>query len=160
MIKAIVSDFSRTLLSPTDETYTGGLNALHESLKDRADYDIWEHYLLNQDLLAFYKTIGSRVDVYMFTTKYIQEWPPLKEKLDGVFKEVFSGARLDLKKDDPQSYKVIAQKVGLEPNEILYIDDKQANLDAAKEAGMVIIRFESEQQAIKDIEKTMKNFLS
>ncbi len=161
MIKAIVSDFSRTLLYPTDVSYTGGLNSLHESLKDSADYDIWEHYRLNKDLLAFYKTKGNVVDVYMFTTRYIQEWPPLKEKLDSVFKYVFSSARLGLPhKTNPQAYKVIAEKVGLETNEILYIDDKQANLDAAKEAGMVVIRFESEQQAMEDIGKAMEKFLS
>jgi len=161
MIKAIVSDFSRTLLSPTDKTYTGGLNTLHESLKDRADYDIWEYYRLNQDLLAFYKTLGSSIDVYIFTTKYIQEWPPLKEKLDGVFKDIFSSARLGLPdKTDPQAYKIVAEKLELKPNEILYIDDKQENLDAAKEASMIIIRFESEQQTMKDVDKLIESFSS
>ena len=158
MIKVIVSDFSRTLLLPIDESYGGGLNALHENLKDRVDYDIWKHYRLNQNLLDLYKTIGSRINIYMFTTGYIQEWPPLKEKLNGVFREVFSSIRLDFKKDDPQSYKIIAKKVGCDLSEILYIDDEQVNLDAAKEAGMAVIRFESEQQAIKDIGKELENF--
>ena len=155
MIKAIVSDFSRTVLCAIDKNYNGGLNALHDSLKAKTDYDIWEYFKLNQELLTFYESINDRIDIYMFTTNYIQEWPPLKEKMEDVFKEVFSGARLNLKKDDPQAYKVIAEKIGYNLNEILFIDDSQTNLDAAKEAGMEIIRFESEQQAIRNVDEVI-----
>lgn len=159
MIKAFVSDFSRVLLSPKDDSYTEGLNALHKKLSAGGDYDFWSYFRLNQDLLAFYKTIGEHIDVYMFTTEYIQEHPALQSELSSVFKKVFSGARLGLKKVDAQSYRFIAKEVGLNPKEILYIDDKQANLDAAKEAGMVVVRYESNAQATKDLTDALKNFL-
>ena len=158
MIKALVSDFSRVLLSPKDDNYTEGLNTLHKKLSAGGDYDFWSYFRLNQDFLAFSKTISEHIPVYMFTTEYIQEHPALQPELSGIFKKVFSGARLGLKKVDAQSYHFIAKEIGLKPEEILYIDDKQANLDAAKETGMVVIRYETNDQAKKDITEELKNF--
>ncbi|MBI2552813.1 HAD-IA family hydrolase [Candidatus Uhrbacteria bacterium] len=158
MLKAFVSDFSRVLLSPKDDSYTEGLNALHKKLSAGGDYDFWSYFRLNQDLLAFFKTIGEHIDVYMFTTEYIQEHPALQPELSGVFRRVFSGARLGLKKNDAQSYRFIAKEIALKAGEILYMDDKQANLDAAKEAGMVVIHYQTNAQAKKDIAEALKNF--
>jgi len=50
-------------------------------------------------------------------------------------------------------YEGIAQKIGLEPEEILFIDDAQSNLDVAKKSGMAVIQYQSNDQVIKDIEK-------
>lgn len=96
----------------------------------------------------------------MFTTEHIQEHPALQSELAGVFKRIFSGARLVLKKTDPQSYRVITNELGLKPEEALCIDDKQANLDAAQEAGMVVIRYETNDQAKEDIYKALIFFAS
>lgn len=153
MVKAFLSDFSRVLLSPKDDTYTEGLNALHKKLSAGGAYVFWEYFKLNQDLLAYYKNLAERIPVYMFTTEYIQEHPSLQLELAGVFKKTFSGARLGLNKIDPKSYSFIAKEIGFQPEEILYIDDKQANLDAAHKAGMVVINYENNNQAMEDIQK-------
>ncbi len=151
MIKALITDFSRVLLSPTDENYAEGLNALHKKLSVQGDYDFWKHFRLNQDLLAFYKTLAGLVELYVFTTETIQEHPALQPKMAGIFKAIFSAARLGLKKNDPRAYEAIAKKINLKPGEILYIDDKQSNLDVAQKTGMVVIRYQSNGQTIKDI---------
>ena len=155
MIKAVVSDFSRVLLSPIDDDYTGGLNDLHKELSASGTYDFWSYFQVNQDLLAFFQTIGERVDIYMFTTEYIQEHPALQPSLAGIFKNIFSGARLGLKKSDPQAYETIAENIGLKPEEILYIDDKQANLDVAKQAGLNVALFQTNNQIIPYIGKSL-----
>lgn len=155
MIKALISDFSRVILTPTDDNYHGSLNDLHKELLARGDYEFWKYFRLNQDLLAFYKILNEHIDIYVFTTEFIQEHPALQSELAEVFKQTFSGARLGLNKLDPQSYSFIAKEIGFQPNEILYIDDKRANLDAAKEAGMVVIRYENNCQAMEDIQKLL-----
>lgn len=155
MIKALVSDFSKVLLFPTDSNYTGSLNDLHKELSARGDYDFWKHFQLNQDLLTFFQTLGKQIDVYVFTTEYIQEHPALQPKMEGIFKKIFSGARLGLGKTDPQSYKTLIKEIGLKPEEILYIDDKPENLEAAKNAGLMVIRYESNPQTIQNINNTL-----
>ncbi len=151
MIKALVSDFSRVLLLPIDAKHVGGLNALHKKLSAQGNYDFWTNFRLNDALLAFYKTLSARIDIYIFTAEYIQEYPALEPKLKGVFKNIFSAARLGVKKDDPQAYKAITTKIGLKPKEILYMDDSQTNCNAAKQAGMAVIHYQSNDQAKNEI---------
>lgn len=157
MIKAVISDFSRVLLSPIDAGYAGGLNALQRELTAKGSYNFWEHFRLNQDLLAFYRDLRAQIGVYMFTSEYIQEHPELQPHLDGVFQRVFSGARLGLKKTDIASYTEIARSIGLLPQQILYVDDNEANCDAARSAGMVVVRFESNDQAIERIREALRS---
>lgn len=151
MIKALITDFSGVLLFPTDDSYSGGLNDLHEKLSELADYDFWKHFRLNEDLLSFLRTLGEKVNLYVFTTGRIQDHPVLQPKLNGVFKKIFSGGDLGLKKTDPKSYEALAREIHLKPEEILYIDDKQENLDAAKKAGFGVVHFESNEVVVKDL---------
>ena len=155
--KAVISDLSRTLLFPIDGYYTGGLNALHEKLiEQQGEYDFWSYFRLQPKLFAFYYKLSEKVEMYIFTTKFIQEYPPLAAKLDPVFKRVFSAHRLGFQnKSSQKAYKVIADKIGLDPTEILFIDDKQANLDAASATGMKTIKFETEAQTINEISIAM-----
>lgn len=156
MIKALITDFSRVLLSPVDKTYTGGLNPLHRELSARESYNFWEFFELNQELLEFYKTLSEKMDVYLFTSEYIQEHPAIYPTLEKTFKNIFSAARHELKKSEPETYKIVADMVRVSPEEILYIDDKQSNLDPAKIAGMSTILFESNEQVMEEI----KNLVS
>lgn len=153
MMKALISDFSRTLLVSKDEQYTGGLNALYKSISSQEGFDFWEHFRLSEQLLAFYETLKGRLRLAVFTTEYIQEDPAVVQKLQGIFDEIFRGDRLGLSKTDPVSYTRIAEELHLHPQEVLYVDDKQENLDAAAQAGMNVIRFETEEQAIADIKR-------
>ncbi len=158
MIKALVSDFSWVLLLAVDKNYTGSLNALHRELSVKGDYDFWQYFRLNKDLLAFYKMLQPRLKLYIFTTEYIQEHSALQPHLEGVFTTVFSGGRLGIQKDT-EGYAVIAQKVGVQPNEILYIDDNKSNISAAREAGMMAVYYESNDQTIKDINRLIAESL-
>lgn len=155
MIKALVTDFSRVLLSPVETNYTAGLNTLHRELTSRGEYNFWEYFQLNETLLKFYKTLGEKLPVYIFTSEYIQEHPALQPHLAGVFVNVFSAATLNIKKSDPTTYKIIAEKIKLLPEEILYVDDKQSNLDRASEAGMNVLIFNSNEQVIPDINRML-----
>lgn len=158
MIKALISDFSRVLLFPKDDSYLGSLNALHKELSAHGNYNFWEYFRVNQDLLAFYKTINEHTTLFMFTSEFIQEHPALQPILEGLFSRTFSGARLGLKKTNPQSYITISQEIGLNPEEIIYIDDNQINIDTAQKAGLAVIHYKSTEQTKKDIGTALKIF--
>jgi|GEM_PF-472871 len=157
MIQTIVSDFSRVLLFPIDPEYRGGLNALHAKLSASGEYNVWEHFRLNQELLALYAELGRGMPIYLFSSEYIQEDPMIWSALDGIFRDTFSAARLDLKKDDPAAYASIAASVGVEPRSVLYIDDQQMHVDAAARVGMATIRFMSNGQAMRDIRHCLES---
>ncbi len=155
MLKAIVSDFSRVVLLPINPQYTGGLNALYQNLKRQEQLDFWKYFQLNRGLLVWYQTISDRVDLYLFTAEYIQEDSAVQHEL-AFFREIFSAARLKLKKSESQAYRTIAGMIGYQPEHILYIDDRQENCDVAQKTGMAVLRYESNEQIMRDIGTALK----
>ena len=156
MPKALVSDFSRVILLPVDGTYTGGLNPLHRTLSEQGPYDFFAYFKLNTELLDFYKSIVTLLPLYVLTEGTIQEHPALQEHLQGIFREIFSCSRLGKKKDDPDSYRWIAEHIGVAPHEILYIDDLASNIDTARKAGMIGIQHISNEDVIRQIQAAMQ----
>ena len=148
MIKALVTDFSRVLLHPLDPNYSGGLNSLQRELEAQGEYDFWAHFKLNQELLEFYKAVGQRIPVYIFTSEYIQDHPAVKPQLESVFTAVLSAARLGLSKKDPETYQIIAEKIGVQTADVVYTDDSLVNVTAANKGGMRAVQFETNAQII------------
>ncbi len=98
MIKAIVTDFSRVLLFPKDKSCKEKLNKLHKELSEKEGYNIWDYFQLNEPLLDFYRELSKSFNLYIFTTEYIQEYPPIKKQIEGVFKRTFIASELKIKK--------------------------------------------------------------
>jgi epoxide hydrolase-like predicted phosphatase len=57
----------------------------------------------------------------------------------------------NLAKPDPAIYHLALQKLGTNPEETLFIDDKQANIDAAHGLGMPAILFSSVDNLRNDL---------
>jgi putative hydrolase of the HAD superfamily len=157
MIKAIISDFSGVILMPADSNYTGGLNTLNKKLLAEGDYNFWQYFKLNEELLEYYRSLRNSLKVYVFTTGYIQEHPTLSPRLKGTFDEIFSCEGLGLNEKDREAYEAIVDKVGLKSEEIIYIDDKQENIDTASSLGIGAILYTSNEQAIADIKDLIKS---
>lgn len=86
--------------------------------------------------------------VLVFPKDILQNDPAAKEILDPIFDNIFSANELGLNKKDPQGYKIIAEKLGVKPNEILFIDDSIENVKAAQNAGLQAVQFVSNKQLI------------
>ena len=54
-------------------------------------------------------------------------------------------------KPDPAIFRESIERIGAKPKEILFVDDRQANIDAAKSTGIAAIRFESTKQLREEL---------
>lgn len=151
MITTVVSDFSRVLLFPKDEAYTGGLNALnHKLLEDFGEtYKFFDYFKINEELLEVYKNLREKFPVYIFTSDAVQNHPEVRTIIDPVISGIFSAKELNLKKTAPEAYTLIAQKIMQPIEQIVYVDDTIANLDAAKQAGMHVLHYENNVETKK-----------
>lgn len=155
MIQAIVSDFSRVLLFPADDSYHEGLNKLNrELLAQGPGYDFWHYFRLNQELLDFYESLG--LPLYIFTSDTIQDHPAVRGKLGG-FKRVMSAKDLGIRKADSDAYEVVAREAGRRPDELLFIDDQPAHVEAAAAAGYRTILYESNRQTMDAVTLAMQD---
>jgi methionine salvage enolase-phosphatase E1 len=156
MIKAIISDFSRTLLFPKDTTYTGSLNQLYRDVKDKPGFSFFDYFVWNKDLEELYKGIllKDRIKTYIFTTDKIQEDPTMFPYTQTNFAGVFAVKDANgIAKDNPEAYKLLSFRIEVQTNEIVFVDDSDINLEAAKKAGINTIKYKNIPQVAVDLEK-------
>jgi putative hydrolase of the HAD superfamily len=55
------------------------------------------------------------------------------------------------RKPEPAIYAIASERLGVKPQEVLFLDDLQANGDGARAVGMNAIRFLNTEQAILDL---------
>ncbi len=151
MTKIILSDFSRVVLFPKDLNYNGSLNKLHDLNVNNPDYNFWDYYSINTELIEKYIELKNKFSILCFTTGHIQEYYELKNSLNNVFKRTFTVEELSLKKDIPEAYTKIASILQVRPEEVLFIDDTMENLDAASKVGFQTFHYENNEDLFKHL---------
>jgi putative hydrolase of the HAD superfamily len=71
--------------------------------------------------------------------------------------KLFVSCKLKMKKPDEEIYKYAINKLGIEPHEAIFIDDRQENIDAASRLGIKGILFKSPKQLKNELEYILEN---
>jgi len=153
MIKILLFDFSRVLLFPKDKNYSGKLNDLYKSVKNKSSFEFEDYFCFNEELINYLKSIKGKFKLVMFTSEIIQNDPVVVKRLDGIFNEIISGKEIGFSKSDPEAFRFIANKLGCKLNEILFIDDWEANVKCAEGVGVKTHLFRDTNELIKFLEK-------
>ena len=74
-----------------------------------------------------------------------------ESKVMVLFDDVIESSVEGIRKPNPEIYKLACQRISVEPEKCLFIDDLGINLKPAKELGMKTIKVLTEAQALKDI---------
>lgn len=157
MINTILSDFSWVIVLPKDKNYKGALNHLHFKLSEEiGDYDFYDYFKFNEEPLDFYKSLKGKHSLNIFTTGVLQNHPQAKQKLEPIFDNIFSAYDNELDKTNPDSYLSIAKKLGKRPSEILFIDDKEEFIKAAKKADLGTLLYKDLMNLKKSIRKALE----
>ncbi len=128
MITTILSDFSYVLATPQEEN--------------------WE---INQKLLDYYFELKSKqITVAIYSASEVVSQIDIKNKLGTI--RTFSSKELNLSKTDPESYRKITKTLGKKPEEVVFVDDRLANIEAAREAGLQIVYHTSTEDTIKKLQ--------
>lgn len=81
--------------------------------------------------------------------------------LNKLFDVITTGEEVEYKKPDPDLFVLTAQKLSVEPQDCLVIEDSEAGIEAAKRAGMKtigIIRNQKHANNLKDADLLIRNF--
>ena len=149
-IKVLLIDFSYTLLFPKSKDIIDSLNGLYSEIKKSdSKANPLESFILNQQLLDYLKTLKSKYKIYIFTSGFIHTDPIFSQYLQPIFDGYITSSELKLPKSFPDVYKIIANKVGVNVGQILFIDDQQKNVSAALTAGAKAIIFSNNTELIK-----------
>lgn len=124
------------------------LNLSQEKVEDLITNTLKENVIENKDLTELiidlkkngYKTGILSIQWHLYTNVLTPK------KYNSIFDESVISCFDKIRKPDPRSYKLILKKLNVKPEETLFVDDKQENLDAAKKLGIKTLVFENNKQ--------------
>ncbi|MEM5806007.1 MAG: HAD family phosphatase [Candidatus Aenigmatarchaeota archaeon] len=116
-----------------------------------------KHGTLNHDVVKIIKNVKKNGYIVAALSNVPTPHERLHRKLGHYkfFNRVFLSTKLRMKKPDVKIYQYVAGKLGVRPEECIFIDDKMDNVIGARKAGMKAILFNSAAQ----LEKKLKNYL-
>jgi putative hydrolase of the HAD superfamily len=113
----------------------------------------------NEPMLELMRELRQRGYRLAILTNNVREWEKewrSKLPIDEIFETVVDSAWVGMRKPDHAIYTLTLERLGsVAANECLFVDDNELNVEAARELGMLAIRFESNEQAIPEIRSAL-----
>lgn len=94
----------------------------------------------------------------MLTNCFREFRPQLERDIDmTAFDVVIDSSEVGCRKPEPEVYQVTAERVGVAPEQILYLDDFEANLVGARAAGWRTIHVTDRASILDDIDNALRD---
>jgi putative hydrolase of the HAD superfamily len=115
---------------------------------------------VNEPMIGLMRDVKDRGLRTALLTNNIREWEPLWRAMlpvDEIFEVVVDSAFVGVRKPEPEIYELTIERLGdgIEPADCLFVDDVEHNVDAARDLGMQTVHFQSNEQAIPEIEAAL-----
>lgn len=112
---------------------------------------------IHEDVFNFAISFGKKYDLYILAneSKQWMEYKIEKFNLYKYFKKIYCSAFIGISKPSKEIYEFVLKDINLEPNEIIFIDNKIENLKIPKELGINTILFMDLNQLKKDLDNLL-----
>jgi epoxide hydrolase-like predicted phosphatase len=128
------------------------LKAPKEKLKKFYRYSYKKYFVQNEQLFkqAFaLKRLGYKIGV-LSDQWYLSKKAIMPKKIYDKFDVVLVSCEQGIRKPNPLFYKLLIKKLGLNPSEILFIDNQRWNIKPAKMLGLKTILFKNNEILYKN----------
>ena len=123
-------------------------------------HDLWASYeQLNISLMQFVSSLRPRYKIATICNGGSREAVTRKFKLDEMVDLMLFDGEEGISKPDVRIYQRALMRLNIRPNEAVFVDDKESNIEAAKNLGMFVVHFKNTEQAIADIQVLLENHL-
>jgi len=129
------------------------------TLKPVLEKFVVDDFYVDQDMLAYIRTLQSFFTTALLTNfpSHIHTFMQTDWHMDGAFDHIIASCDVNLIKPDPKIYQLTLDRLGCQPKEAVFIDDRPVNITAAEKAGMVGIVCKSTEQVRKDLERILSD---
>lgn len=112
---------------------------------------------IDQNLLAFIQSVRPEIKTGVISNA----WDGLREYMRqkgflAPFDEVIVSAEVGLVKPDARIYRLALEKLGVQAEESIFVDDMPENIAACNALGMKGVHFQSAEQALAEIQQLLK----
>jgi putative hydrolase of the HAD superfamily len=119
---------------------------------------LFEHLHPNVRMIDFMRELRGRGYKLAICTNNIREWEARWRAMlpiDEIFDEVVDSAFVGMRKPEPEIYRLTLERLGVEAAGALMIDDIELNCQGARDVGIAAVWFQSDEQAIAEIEAAL-----
>ena len=111
---------------------------------------------IDREVLDFARGLkkkGLKLIVLSNETKEAMDYKIKKFNLKEIFDELYGSAHIGMTKRNPDSFRLVINKHGLNPKETLFIDDRAENIEMAMSLGITGILYRNLRQLKKELKQ-------
>jgi putative hydrolase of the HAD superfamily len=118
--------------------------------------DHWNAYLgvLNVELAEYFRGLRPRYQTALLSNSFIgaREQEQARHGFEDLCDLIVYSHEEGMKKPDPRIYALTCERLGVRPGEMVFLDDAEPNVAAARDLGIHAILYRDNPQAIAEIE--------
>ncbi len=126
--------------------------------------DVWKEYLgtLNGELANYFRSLRPKYKTAIISNSFVgaREKEAEQYQFDSICDFIIYSHEVGLSKPDPRIYALACERLGLQPNEIIFVDDHADVYASAVEMGMHCFEFKNNAQIIAEIEACIQSNLN
>ena len=121
--------------------------------------DFWAQYLGvgNDELIGYVRGLRPRFRTGVLSNSFVGARERENETygFESLFDDLVYSHEVGFTKPDARIYELTCARHGVEPAEMIFVDDVEANVRAARRLGIHAVRYEDNAQVIAEIENTL-----
>jgi epoxide hydrolase-like predicted phosphatase len=121
--------------------------------------DLWREYLgtANTELIEYARRLRPRYRTGILSNSFVgaREREQAAYGFGDLVDEIVYSHEAGMSKPDPRIYALVCARLGVRPQETVFLDDADRCVDGAREAGIHAVRYQDNAQAIEEIEKLL-----
>jgi putative hydrolase of the HAD superfamily len=111
----------------------------------------FSHLPIREEMIAVVRHLQGRLPLGCITNNVHRDGMR-PEQLYALFEVVIESAKVNLRKPDPRIYLLACERLGVAPEQTVFLDDFGVNLKAARALGMTTIKVDETHRAIDELE--------
>lgn len=142
-------------LAAVERQTTAALGLTDAEMREFMD-DLWAEYLgsLNRELVDYFASLRPRYKTGILSNSFVgaRERECAAYGFDQICDTVVYSHEEGIKKPDPRFYRIVTERLGVQPHEAVFLDDAPACVQGALDVGMKAVTYVNNRQAIADLE--------
>lgn len=141
------------------ERSVGEVLRLEREQMDAFMSDLWDEYLgtLNEELAAYFARLRPRYRTGIISNSFVGARQREQERygFGDMCDVIVYSHEVGVRKPDRRIYEIACERLGVQPEEMIFLDDVEEAVAAARELGIQGVLFNDNAQAIREIEASM-----
>lgn len=118
--------------------------------------DVWREYVgtANRELIEYFRNLRPRYQTAILSNSFVGAREREQERygFEDMTDFIIYSHEVGLQKPNQAIYALTCERLGLPPEQVVFVDDVEPNITAAREFGMQAVLFKETGQAIAEIE--------